>query len=205
MASQHQQSVEALADALTELLGFPFHSQWVGPDSALKGNIPIGVVTMAGGEYEYEGEDIYEEPVIGATVERTRLGNLVLNLQVDMWADSIDDRWSQLEKLEEAWNAGIGGDLFVDVGEIQGRFTRSTFILTDTPSTAADREWRSTFDVTGTVDLIREENVPLMDIRIDLRLEDDRRGTPYPIPEGNDFGITLTADSWNVDELEPNV
>lgn len=205
MASQHQQTVEALAEALTELLGFPFHSQWVGPDTPLKGNIPIGVVTMAGGEYEYEGEDIYEEPVIGSDTELTRLGNLVLDMQVDMWAESIDDRWAQLDKLEEAWNAAVGGDLFVTVGQIQGRFTRTTFILTDTGSTAADREWRSTFDVKGTVDLIRVETAPPMDIRIDLRLEDDRRGSTFPIPEGNDFGITLTADSWDVDELEPNV
>lgn len=210
--SRTQRTVAALAAHLQAILAtfgdVKIHRQWAAPEAKLKGNVPSGCVTALGSRRELDGAEAFGEDGEGRTL--TRLGSQLITLQVDIWATSIDQRFEIQAAIEEVFDRSDGNDesddsegadpgtLSLTLSDGAGAtFTMGDERFEDSAETAADREWRYSFDCEGDVDIVVAEHLPTMNLAIRVRTEDDRRKTPEQIPAGiNVFGVELTRTTF---------
>ncbi len=191
-------AVTELAQFLEDKLGFQIARHWAHPDIVGKSTRPLGAVTFLRSTYELQGTEEFEEPATGESAIITKLGIETLELQVDLWAPTIDDRFvihGQLERLFETGEESNDGMLFLSMPQGAGtdiRYTREGVEFNDTPQRAGTRDWRLTMDLTAVVDITVTEYVPLMDITIRLR----REGFVTPPPPPNTLGETLTEQDF---------
>lgn len=196
-ASRANFAVTGLAQFLEEQLGFEFARQWAHPDRNPKASgLPFGSVTYLRSDYDLQGREEFEEPAVGDGAVMTKLGIEEMDLQVDIWAKTMDDRFviqEQLNRLFETGEETDDGALFLSQGVgVRVRYTRQALQFQDTAASAGTRHWRMILDLQAVADIVVVEYVPLMDIVVRLR----REGFVTPPPVSNTLGETLTEQDF---------
>lgn len=136
------------------------YRQWAHPETVGKGNLPLGCVTAVSAEEpELEGVDEFTEAMTGSNVVLQSFGSQVINLAVDFWARTLDERFDIQAQVDALFDVvDDDGALVVNLDDqATCRFERAGYRFMDSEASVGVREWRVSLDMRAQVELVAPE------------------------------------------------